>query len=114
MHDSRIWFGSVVLGLSLLTGPARAEDPAQGKLLYEQHCAKCHGAAGDGTGRAGRALDPRPTDFTKAKVDDPFWLRITKLGSKAVGKSNGMEGYGKLLTDEQIRAVLAYSKSFRR
>ncbi len=93
---------------------ADGDDVAKGKLLYEEHCAKCHGRNGDGKGPAGRALEPRPTDFRSAKVDDELWFKITRHGSKAVGKSDAMEGYDKLLTDKQIRDVLAYCKTFKR
>jgi high-affinity iron transporter len=35
----------------------------QGKKLYEQSCAPCHGAKGDGKGPAGLALKPPPRTF---------------------------------------------------
>jgi len=35
----------------------------QGKKLYEQNCALCHGANGDGKGPAGVALKPPPRTF---------------------------------------------------
>jgi lipopolysaccharide export system protein LptA len=35
----------------------------EGKRIYEQACASCHGSNGDGKGSGGAALDPRPTDF---------------------------------------------------
>lgn len=31
-----------------------------GERLYEQSCATCHGATGNGDGPAAKALDPRP------------------------------------------------------
>lgn len=36
---------------------------SQGKKLYEQNCALCHGANGDGKGPAGVALKPPPRTF---------------------------------------------------
>jgi high-affinity iron transporter len=36
---------------------------SQGKKVYEQNCALCHGAAGDGKGPAGVALKPPPRTF---------------------------------------------------
>jgi len=36
---------------------------AKGKKLYEQNCAPCHGAKGDGKGPAGALLKPPPRDF---------------------------------------------------
>lgn len=36
---------------------------SQGKKLYEQNCALCHGAKGDGKGPAGVGLKPPPRTF---------------------------------------------------
>jgi len=36
---------------------------ASGRDLYAQHCSACHGANGNGDGRAARHLSPRPRDF---------------------------------------------------
>jgi len=59
----------------VLLGTAYAKDPSppkktlellnQGKKLYEQTCAPCHGSKGDGKGPAGAVLKPAPTDFAK-------------------------------------------------
>ena len=46
--------------------PRRVPDLAQGPALYRQHCAACHGAEGRGDGRAGKALEPPPSDFHDA------------------------------------------------
>lgn len=55
------------------TGMVLAKDPVppkktpellnQGKKLYEQNCATCHGPKGDGKGVVGAALKPPPRDF---------------------------------------------------
>ncbi len=38
-----------------------------GSELYAFHCSACHGANGDGTGRAARHLFPRPRDLRRGK-----------------------------------------------
>jgi high-affinity iron transporter len=43
--------------------PRRPPDLARGRLLYQQSCASCHGAAGHGDGPAAARLDPPPIDF---------------------------------------------------
>ncbi len=58
-----------------LAAVALAADPAapkktpellkEGKTIFEQVCASCHGSNGDGKGPAGAALTPPPTDFRK-------------------------------------------------
>ena len=39
---------------------------AQGKRVYEQNCAICHGVTGDGKGDAAQFLVPRPRSFVVA------------------------------------------------
>ncbi len=67
--------GIVIGALFLLTTIALAASPApprktpellkEGKKVFEQVCASCHGSRGDGKGPAGAALNPPPTDFQK-------------------------------------------------
>jgi len=40
-----------LVGLLLITamGPAAADEVAQGHTLYQEHCASCHGLAGEET-----------------------------------------------------------------
>jgi mono/diheme cytochrome c family protein len=103
----------VAFSLLSLSPNARADDAAAGKPLYAQHCVVCHGVHGKGNGPSGKKLDPKPTDFTTAVPNDEEWFKATKLGTKAIGKSNNMEAYGAKLTDQQIRDVLAYVKTFK-
>lgn len=93
---------------------AHADDPAAGKTLYVQQCMVCHGLTGKGNGPSGKKLDPKPTDFTTAVANDEQWFKATKLGTKAIGKSNGMEGFAAKMTDQQIKDVLAYAKTLKR
>jgi mono/diheme cytochrome c family protein len=102
-----------ILGVCCWTAPVYAEDAAAGKQIYVEHCLVCHGIKGKGNGPSGKALNPKPTDFTSATPNDEEWFKATKLGTKALGKSNGMEGFAAKLSDEQIRNVLAYTKTLK-
>lgn len=44
--------------------PSSGVNLTHAAVLYQQHCASCHGAAGAGNGPAAMALDPPPIDFT--------------------------------------------------
>jgi high-affinity iron transporter len=65
----------IVGSLFLIATISLAADPAppkktsellkEGKKIFEQVCASCHGSNGDGRGAAGAALKPSPTDFRK-------------------------------------------------
>ena len=41
---------------------------AAGKKLADTNCASCHGNSGKGDGPAAAALNPKPADWTSAKV----------------------------------------------
>ncbi|HTR60876.1 MAG TPA: cytochrome c [Candidatus Binataceae bacterium] len=44
-------------------GLAAADDVADGKAIYVQYCASCHGAKGDGNGPMARVLTTPPTNL---------------------------------------------------
>ncbi|WP_306006914.1 c-type cytochrome [Aquicoccus porphyridii] len=43
---------------------AAGQDAADGGLLYERHCATCHGLSGEGQGPMAGVLVIQPTDLT--------------------------------------------------
>ncbi|MDT0498537.1 cytochrome c/FTR1 family iron permease [Algiphilus sp. W345] len=57
--------GSALLALHPVpTAPQQVPDIAHGAVLYQQQCASCHGAQGQGDGPAGANMEPAPIDFT--------------------------------------------------
>jgi mono/diheme cytochrome c family protein len=48
-------------------GDKSTNSPTAGQKLYTQHCAGCHGAAGDGNGPAATFLFPKPRNFQFGK-----------------------------------------------
>ncbi|WP_370206987.1 c-type cytochrome, partial [Pararhodobacter marinus] len=94
---------------------------AQGRVLYDTPCASCHGADLRGQpgwqrpGPDGRLPAP-PHDASGHTWhhDDALLFRITRDGSAAVvggGYESDMPGFGGLLSDGEIRAVLAFIRS---
>jgi mono/diheme cytochrome c family protein len=83
-----------------------------GAQIYDDKCAGCHGPSGKGDGPAGKALTPNPPDFStslKGK-DDAYLTKIIKEGGEAVKKSPSMPASSDL-TDDQVKALVAYIKS---
>ena len=103
---------ALVLGTELV---AHAADAEQGKKLYGQFCASCHGQSGKGDGPAAAALNPKPRDHTNkeymSKMPDDEMFKVIKNGGASVGKSPLMPPWGASLKDEQIRDVMAYVRS---
>jgi high-affinity iron transporter len=57
--------------------PREAPDVGRGARLYQQQCASCHGASGDGRGPMAANMEPPPIDFTdraRAAQRSPFAL----------------------------------------
>ncbi|MBA3532504.1 MAG: cytochrome c [Ardenticatenales bacterium] len=111
------------LGLSLLlVGCSRQQsgpgvDLAQGKQLYEQNCASCHGVQGEGAvewqelNADGSYRAPPHTDegHTWHHPDEQLYL-IVRDGGRAPGTT--MPAFGSQLDHAEIIAVLEYIKTF--
>ncbi len=50
--------------------PVNKTAPNDGKQMYSNYCAPCHGTNGKGTGPAATALKPQPTDLTVMKKNN--------------------------------------------
>ena len=117
--------GAGYLAYERLRGPAAAAPDsarlALGAALYGAHCAACHGAELEGEPnwrqRKSDGLLPAPphdeTGHTWHHPDGQLF-EITKRGTAALVGSNyqsAMGPFGEVLSDDEIRAVLAYIKS---
>ena len=96
-------------------------EVARGATLYAETCAACHGAALEGAedwrGRnedgSFRAPPHDETGHTWHHADAQLFA-ITKFGTEEVTGGavvSDMQGFGEVLTDDEIRAVLAFIKA---
>ena len=118
---------AMVVAAGVLVGrqTLAAEDVAVGASLYAEQCASCHGARLEGAPnwrtRGADGLYPAPPHDETGHTwhhGDRLLFDYTKLGGEgalaALGVTDfesGMPGFGHVLGDEQIRAVLAFIKS---
>jgi mono/diheme cytochrome c family protein len=115
-----------LLGLVLLVAvarPAEAAVAANGKLLFQQNCASCHGVGGKGDGPTGVALAAQgtpPRDFTKGEFkfdtdkdgkagSDVDLTNVLKNGAGAYGGSPLMAPWSHL-GDAGIADLVAHIK----
>jgi mono/diheme cytochrome c family protein len=114
-HDVMLFI--LVLCAAVLSTALRAHaaDVEQGKKLYGQFCATCHGQSGKGDGAAAAALNPKPRDHTDkeymSKLSDEDIFKTVKNGGASVGKSPLMPAWGATLKDDQIQDVVAYVRT---
>lgn len=105
------------------SGPG-ADEVAAGGRLYAEFCASCHGADLEGqpdwrSPDAEGRLPAPPHDETGHTWHhgDGLLFAYTKFGGKAVMKvqgldfNSGMPGFADDLSDDEIRAILAFIKS---
>jgi len=87
---------------------------AEVKENWDKECAKCHGADGKGQTRMGRQSGAK--DYTDPKVqaemDDAKAAKTIKEGIKEGGKEK-MKPYDKL-TDDEIKALIAHMRAFKK
>ena len=77
---------------------------------FETHCASCHGKDGKGETKAGRKAQVKDlTDKAyQAKFADADAFAAIKLGMKDDKGKEKMKAYGDKLTDDEIKAIVAY------
>ena len=88
---------------------------AQGKRIFYQHCVWCHADATP-AGPSNRSnLTPNPPllndGATLNAESDEYMQNIITLGGSAMGKSAMMPPYGRMLTAEEVRSVIAFTRA---
>ena len=103
---------SLIAALVLSAWTVRAADTA---ALYEKHCLKCHGADGKGETKMGKKAGVK--DYTDPKVSeaikDDQAFKSVKEGMKD-GDKELMKPFAEKLTDDEIKALIAYVKTFKK
>lgn len=90
-------------------------EQAQGKIIFYQQCVWCHADATP-AGPSNRSnVTPSPPlmndgSILNAESDENIQNTIT-LGGSALGKSAMMPPYGKVLSKDEIRSVIAYIRA---
>lgn len=88
---------------------------AQGKRVFYQQCVWCHADATP-AGPSNRSnLTPVPPLLNDGATlngeTDDYMQNIITLGGSAMGKSAMMPPYGRMLTAEEIRSVIAFTRA---
>ena len=88
---------------------------AQGKRVFNNNCVWCHAEATPAGPSNRSSLTPTPPLFTDGEtfnsLSDDFMQNTITLGGSAMGKSAIMPPWGQTLTQDEIRAVLAYARA---
>jgi mono/diheme cytochrome c family protein len=110
--------------------PANKTSPVDGKKMYQNYCAPCHGVDAKGNGPVASALKTRPTDLTvlirnnSGKFPDAHLVSVLEFGSEhpahgtaampvwgpILGRMNQMNSMDKQL---RISNLVEYIKSLQ-
>ena len=101
--------------MTVLIASAGITFAADAAASWNQHCASCHGKDGSGSTMMGKKLAVK--DYRDAKVQGEFTdakaAEIIKEGVKESGKDK-MKPFKDKLSDDEIKALVAYVRSFKK
>jgi mono/diheme cytochrome c family protein len=67
--------------ITLWASDGRTQDPADGKRLFQRHCAMCHNSSGMGTGLLSRRMKPEVAELEKRDdLSSAYVERFARLG----------------------------------
>jgi mono/diheme cytochrome c family protein len=102
-------------GLLLWLSSTANADLEQGKRLYKENCAPCHGESGKGDGAGARSLPVRPADHTNDAAmngrNDGYLRDVISKGGAAMGLSSFMPAWQGLFKDKEILDLVSYIRS---
>ncbi len=94
---------ALLSSLALLALPLLAQEPPKRSAVWESYCSVCHGS--DGRGETEEGLKKRARNLTDAK-----WQATVSDGRLTSSIQRGhekMPAFGKKLSEEQVRALVA-------
>lgn len=94
---------------------AGAASAADAQANWTKHCASCHGKDGKGQTKAGKTAgvkDQTDAQYQANLKDDKAFTSI-KQGMKDNGKEQ-MKPFAEKLSDDEIKALIAHVRSFKK
>ena len=113
LDSLEVRFAAILGSEAKLELPSQPLDLAQGRAIFTQSCASCHGTSGLGDGPAGLKLTPHPpaigTTALMNGVSPSLMYRVMSVGISGTP----MVGFSSVLTSAQRWNVVAYINSLR-
>jgi mono/diheme cytochrome c family protein len=105
----------VIITVSLFAAAATSVRAADAKTNWDANCVQCHGKTGNADTKMGKTLNAK--DLTDPKVQAAFTdakaTQSIKEGVKENGKTT-MKAFGGKLTDDEIKALVAYVRTLKK
>jgi len=104
-----------MLGVAAFAAAALSARAGDAAALYQQNCARCHGADGKGDTRIGKKLGVK--DYTDPKVQaelkDAAAVKAIKEGLKDKDGNTLMKP-AEGMSDDDIKALVGYMRTFKK
>ena len=84
--------GSLLNSIGSASAAMSPSDLEQGRVIYQRHCADCHGAEGKGDGQQATSLSPRPGNLISAQTSAKSDQELLKIIAKGRPRT-AMEGW---------------------
>jgi mono/diheme cytochrome c family protein len=101
--------------LSLFVASAMSVRAADAKANWDANCVQCHGKDGHADTKMGKTLNAK--DLTDPKIQAAFTdakaTQSIKEGVKENGKTT-MKAFGSKLSDDEIKALVAYVRTLKK
>ena len=104
-----------VLTITFLIATPLAVRAADAKTNWANNCAQCHGPDGKANTKMGKMLNAKDLTDPKVQADfsDAKATQSIKEGVKQNGKTT-MKAFGGKLTDDEIKALVAYVRTLKK
>lgn len=87
----------------------QAADLANGKKVYADKCARCHGVSGKGDGPKAETLEKKPADYTDKKLMGE--MTDVQLKQIALDGKAPMPAFKGKIRDKDLDDVIAYIRT---
>ena len=105
----------IILSISILIAAPLSARAADAKTNWDNNCVQCHGKDGRADTKMGKTLSAK--DLTDPKVQSAFTdaqaTKSIKEGVKQGGKTT-MKAFGGKLSDDEIKALVAYTRTLKK
>ncbi len=106
---------TIIFTIGILSAAPLSVRAADAKTNWANNCAQCHGPDGKANTKMGKTLSAK--DLTDPKVQAAFTdakaTQSIKDGVKQNGKTT-MKAFGGKLTDDEIKALVAYVRTLKK
>ena len=116
MKQTRV-LASVVVASFLLGAPALAEVDKKVERAWKAKCSSCHGAAGKADtdkGQQMKIVDMTSAEFQAKKDDELRNAILNGVKKDKGGVKQEMDAFKGDLTPEQVDALVAYIRTFKK